>query len=256
MSTYPGGIYSPRTKVNRSGVVYDATKETVIFAEDVQKVDDEIVAIETELGTNPKGVYASVKAWLEALAAAITGGTKIEDADGDTSWDVEQSADENKVHGKVKGVEAFLLDDAGILTLAKQSASRATLANQQTIANTTWVKILLDTETYDIQSEFASNKFTAKTSGLYLLIGKVVYWYSDTLAAKMYVAGVYKNGVLFSDMWIQSAINAKAVTPLVIATAFLAANDYIELYAYHETGANCKINNGTSQTSLEVIKIA
>lgn len=66
MADYPGSIYSPRTKANRSGVVYDATKETVIFAEDVVKDDNEIVAIETELGTLPKGSYADVKKRLEA----------------------------------------------------------------------------------------------------------------------------------------------------------------------------------------------
>ena len=49
MADYPGAIYSPRTKANRSGVVYDSTKSTVIFAEDLQKADAEIVALETFL---------------------------------------------------------------------------------------------------------------------------------------------------------------------------------------------------------------
>ncbi len=49
MADYPSSIYSPRTKANRSGVVYDATKETVIFAEDLELLEDEVVAIETDL---------------------------------------------------------------------------------------------------------------------------------------------------------------------------------------------------------------
>ena len=73
MASYPSSIYSPRDKENKSGVVYDAAKKTVIFVEDVSKLDDEVVAIETELGTNPKGIYATVKAWLEALTSAIAG---------------------------------------------------------------------------------------------------------------------------------------------------------------------------------------
>jgi len=72
MATFPDAIASFRTKTNRNGVVYDADKESVPFAEDNNLQDDEIVAIETELGTNPKGAYASVKAWLEALASAIS----------------------------------------------------------------------------------------------------------------------------------------------------------------------------------------
>ena len=71
MANYPASIFSPRTKANRNGVVYDSLKETVIFAEDMQADDNEIVAIETELGTNPKGAYASVAAFLADLLAKV-----------------------------------------------------------------------------------------------------------------------------------------------------------------------------------------
>jgi len=66
MADYPTSINSPRTKANRSGVVYDDTKETVIFAEDIQNDDAEIVAVETELGTVPKGDFSDVKTRLAA----------------------------------------------------------------------------------------------------------------------------------------------------------------------------------------------
>lgn len=49
MADYPASIYAPRTKANRSGVVYDASKITVSFAEDVSKLDAEVVALETFL---------------------------------------------------------------------------------------------------------------------------------------------------------------------------------------------------------------
>lgn len=67
MATYPGGVYSPRTKENKAGVVYDANKKTVGFVEDVVYLDEEVVAIETELGTNPKGVFTDVKTNLTEL---------------------------------------------------------------------------------------------------------------------------------------------------------------------------------------------
>ena len=78
-ASYPSGVYSPRTKENKAGVVYDADKKTTIFVEDVDKGDDETVAIETELGTTPKGSYADVKTRLEsnelsALVFMIDGG--------------------------------------------------------------------------------------------------------------------------------------------------------------------------------------
>ncbi len=71
MTSYPGAIYSPRTKENKPGVVYDAGQTTKLFAEDVVKDDDEIVAIETELGVNPKGIYDSVADFLQDLLTSV-----------------------------------------------------------------------------------------------------------------------------------------------------------------------------------------
>jgi len=75
MATYPGGIYSPRAKENKSGVVYDANKKTIGYVEDVTKLDDEIVAVETELGTDPKGVDADVKTRLDRIDGELDGMT-------------------------------------------------------------------------------------------------------------------------------------------------------------------------------------
>lgn len=79
MASYPGSIYSPRARENKSGVLYNPAKTTVIYVEDLNLGDDESVAIETELGTNPKGNYTSVKARLvnneqSAIVFIIDGG--------------------------------------------------------------------------------------------------------------------------------------------------------------------------------------
>ncbi len=60
MANYPSSIYNPRARANRSGVVYDGTDATRIFAEDVDDIENEIIAVETELGANPKGSHDSV----------------------------------------------------------------------------------------------------------------------------------------------------------------------------------------------------
>ena len=49
MADFPGGVYSPRTKENKAGVVYNVDKKTIGYVEDVTKLDDEVVAIETFL---------------------------------------------------------------------------------------------------------------------------------------------------------------------------------------------------------------
>ena len=76
MADYPTGIYSPRTKENRAGVIYTPAKTTVGYAEDVSLLDDEVVAIETELGANPKGGHDSVADRFnddEAVMVTLTG---------------------------------------------------------------------------------------------------------------------------------------------------------------------------------------
>jgi len=49
MADFPGGVYSPRTKENKSGVVYDEDKKTIGYAEDITKLDAEVIALETFL---------------------------------------------------------------------------------------------------------------------------------------------------------------------------------------------------------------
>lgn len=67
MPKYPSEIFEPREKENKTGVIYDPSKKSVIFAEDLSQSDAEIVAIQTELGTEPKGTHATVRERLEAL---------------------------------------------------------------------------------------------------------------------------------------------------------------------------------------------
>ena len=68
---YPTDVYSPRTKENKPGEIYDEANKFVIFAEDIQGLDDEIVAIEEELGSEPKGVFSNVTERLEDIDIKI-----------------------------------------------------------------------------------------------------------------------------------------------------------------------------------------
>jgi hypothetical protein len=54
MADFPTTVYNPRTKENRSGVVYNPLKPKVLFAEDIVNLDNEVVAIEEFLMAPPK----------------------------------------------------------------------------------------------------------------------------------------------------------------------------------------------------------
>lgn len=78
-SSYPNQIFVPRTVENLPGIVYDTEKLTTGFAEDYEIPAEEIVAIQNVLGTNPQGIFSTVKEWLESLTTssiwqAISGG--------------------------------------------------------------------------------------------------------------------------------------------------------------------------------------
>jgi len=67
MASYPNGTYSPRTKENRSGVVYDANKKTVVFAEDISNLDAEVEALETHtrIPTSQPAEPVTGEAWFD-----------------------------------------------------------------------------------------------------------------------------------------------------------------------------------------------
>jgi hypothetical protein len=182
----------------------------------------------------------------------------IKDADADTKVEVEQSADEDKVRMTVKGVEGFVLDDAAILTLAKQPAARAYLASNQNVIDSTYVQITLANENFDIQGEFNTGtyRYVASKAGLYLVSALVCYYNAA------YTAGFFtiikKNGVDYLLVPGRQSQNSANTTVGVIATDILqlAVNDYIELYAWQNGGATCQAIGGTGRTFLAICKLA
>lgn len=121
---YPNSIYTPRTMVNRVGVVYDSDKTKVIYAEDINKDRDEIVALQNELGLNAKGAYSSVKAWLVALASAISAIVVPVKA---TGAEIDAGTDDAKF------VTAKAIEDSSYIKSTGNAATATTLATARLI---------------------------------------------------------------------------------------------------------------------------
>ena len=68
---YPDVIDTFRATENLPGLVYNANDKRTVFSEDIQKLASMNIAIETELGVNPKGDYDDVAARLTAISNAI-----------------------------------------------------------------------------------------------------------------------------------------------------------------------------------------
>lgn len=70
-SDYPGSIDTFRPKSNLPGVVFDPAQEPTIFAEDFAALENDVIAVETTLGTNPQGSESDVAMRLAAIESAI-----------------------------------------------------------------------------------------------------------------------------------------------------------------------------------------
>ena len=122
------------------------------------------------------------------------------------------------------------------------SGCHVTLSGSQSIAGSSYVKILLDTETWDLGGEFASNKFTVTTAGRYFII--VQTHMADLAADKKLQNFIYKNGsdVCNARNNTSSAGHLTAITTTVLS---LAASDYIESYVYNGDSSARNASSGT-----------
>lgn len=102
---YPDAIYEPREKQNRPGVIYEPERKTVGFVEDVTKLDDEVVAIENELGENPKAGYANVAERLDDIGGGGGGDFIVAEPDEGVSsvvFDESVGLPQDKDHFKIE----------------------------------------------------------------------------------------------------------------------------------------------------------
>lgn len=206
-------------------------------------------------GGNPRDACV-VASWPAGSSGGGGGGSKIQDADGDTSWDVEQAADEDKIHGKVAGVEAFLLDDAGVLTLAKQSSARAYIYPAQSISNNTWTKVNFNTKQYDIQGEFdiaTNHRFDAAVGGIYLIMYATAIY--DFPANKELRMAIKVNGAYTAIGRASFPVVLYAANYTSLTVMQLSSGDYVEGWVRQNTGVSQDLVTGNANTFLAVHKL-
>lgn len=132
----------------------------------------------------------------------------------------------------------------------------------QSINTATETLVTLDQEQYDVNSEFASNRFTAKRAGYYLVIGIVVFHSAEWVATKSYYALVKKDGVIMNMDYVQSDdAGAYCIWLKAVGIAHFAVGEYVELYARQDTGVAKNVYgaaapDGRWHTSLTVVRLA
>jgi hypothetical protein len=113
-----------------------------------------------------------------------------------------------------------------------------------TIANTTWTKLPMDAEVFDTDGTYdhSSNyRFTPGVAGKYWVWGK--FRYDDNATITDAQMGIYKNGSLVSKT---TEYSSDPTTIKLGQTFTLNATDYLEIYAYQNSGGNSTINGSSS----------
>jgi len=129
------------------------------------------------------------------------------------------------------------------------------LASNQSVANTSVVKLSLATEVYDRNNDFDSStnyRFTAPVDGLYLAIANVhtVGTQDDNL-----IIYIQKNG---GDLF-RTRTHASAGANMAANTtgiALLDADDYLEVFVHHNFGGATNMTGSKEYTWFNVQKLA
>ena len=120
------------------------------------------------------------------------------------------------------------------LGVANTPAFRVTLSGDQSISSTTATKVTWDTESFDTDNAFTSNKFTVPTGegGKYFFFHKVLY--DDVDDGEYEQLRLYKNGSEQNIFRSQRYGSKSASNMFMQASAVLnlSATDYIETYVY------------------------
>lgn len=150
---------------------------------------------------------------------------------------------------------AMQIGTNGQITVAATAnpAFSAYQSSTQTLANTTWTKIQLQTEEFDTASAFdsATNyRFTPQVAGYYQVSGAVTTTFLTN--NKPVMIKIYKNG---SGAKIGSAVGS---TSLAYASASVSAliylngsTDYVELFGYQDTGGSQTLDANASSTYFQ-----
>lgn len=141
--------------------------------------------------------------------------------------------------GTVTGISAGGLPDA-IITQPEMAtgvagtgpAFSAYASGATTLSTTIFTKILLATEEFDTNNNFASSTFTPTVAGYYQMSG-VVSMINTATAGSIILSSIYKNGSRFKDGSMNPINNIQGGWSSISCVVYLnGSTDYVELYGY------------------------
>ena len=180
-------------------------------------------------------------------ADAITGAKIADNAISEEHLDV-TAVTGHTAETSIADGDTILIHDASASALRKMTkanfvsgiggtntpAFSAYLASNQSISNDSFVKVNFDTEIFDTNNAFASNRFTPAVVGKYLINAGVRF--ASGVAANLEIArlALYKNGSHFYEAQFHNQNNPPRRQYLVlnVSVDVTSTSDYFEIYGY------------------------
>jgi|GEM_PF-5014984 hypothetical protein len=213
------------------------------------------VAINTSLlpGTSDGAALGSTTKMFSDLFLAPGGVLNY----GNGNMTLTQSTDTLTLAGTASTAATFY--SSGIVDTPNQSGCHAYRATPNyTLANDTNTKIPLTGENWDNQGEYdktTNYRFTATKAGVYQVEAQILW--DAFVSGKRYQLQIRKNGDIGSGFY--SSYTAPGSTEFgtqhAMALLKLAVGDYVELWAYQNTGSNVTIDYGAAETWMMVNKV-
>lgn len=126
------------------------------------------------------------------------------------------------------------------------SRARATRGATQTIPTATWTKVQYNTVDFDGLDEYdnvTNYRYTAKKEGCRQVNALIVSASVPWVSTNVWLLALYKNGVLVSygTRFIAQASITTYAPAQFNDIIYLNANDYIEIFNWHNQGGNVNI---------------
>jgi len=126
-------------------------------------------------------------------------------------------------------------------------------AAQANLTDSTWIKIVLNAETYDVGGYYdvtRNYRFDVPEDGYYFIAGCVGF--TSVVADKVYGGAIYKNGVAITTTKTHASLIGDVYAPISDVVK-LVRDDYIELYGYAGAGVSTVDVIGTSDVTFLTI---
>lgn len=124
-------------------------------------------------------------------------------------------------------------------------AFSATASGNQTISTGTATKVVYDSEDFDTNNNFSSNRFTPTVAGYYQFNYNIVA--SNAAASSETWIAIYKNGSNWQWGLDTNSITSHYWTLNASSLVYLnGSTDYVEIYMSQSTGSNLTINPASS----------